>query len=402
MFKKQIIQRFLNKFYNNSFDYKNAYQDITPNYMQTLIHQPGKAVWMDREYNKFADEGYIKNVIAARSVQLIARGASNVKWKLYRNLHNGKEEVKQHPILNILKRPNPSMGGVALLESLYSAKLISGNSYLLAVGVPKEPPRELHLLRPDRVVVIAGNNSIPNAYRYKTGKSFKDYPVNRITGQSQILHLKSYHPLHDWYGLSPIEAAAYAIDQHNQSGKWNQALLQNGARPSGALIVSSSRDSNGMLSEEQFHRLKGQLDENYTGAINSGRPLLLEGGLEWKEMSLSPKDMDFIEAKNSSARDIALAFGVPPQLLGIPGDNKYSNMAEARLSLWEETIIPQIEHLTAELNNWLIPKFHDETLELSFSTDNISALSPKRDKVWNRIERASFLNDKEKREMLGL
>ncbi|MCH2038400.1 MAG: phage portal protein [Rickettsiales bacterium] len=406
MITKYIIDRLRSKRSKPSADHKHAYPYDSPYHLhntQTFIQQPGKPVWMDREYSKFANEGYIKNVIAARCVQIIASGASNVKWKLHRNSPNSKEDIKQHPILSLLKRPNPSMGGVALLESLYSAKLISGNSYLLAVGVHNAPPSELHLLRPDRVVVISGKHSVPHAYRYKTGSSYKDYPVNRITGHSQVLHLKSFHPLNDWYGLSPVEAAAYAIDQHNQSGQWNQALLQNGARPSGALIVNAGREGgNGMLSEDQYHRLKNQLEENYSGASNSGRPLLLEGGLEWKEMSLSPRDMDFIETKNSAARDIALAFGVPPQLLGIPGDNKYSNMAEARLSLWEETIIPLIEHVAGELNNWLIPKFHDESLELSFSTDGISALSPKRDRVWSRIESASFLSDQEKREMLGL
>ena len=60
--------------------------------------------------------------------------------------------------------------------------------------------------------------------------------------------------------------------------------------------------------------------------------VLLEGGLDWREMSINPKDMDFIESKNSAAREIALAFGVPPQLLGINGDSTYSNMQEANTS----------------------------------------------------------------------
>ncbi|WP_458694298.1 phage portal protein [Wolbachia endosymbiont (group A) of Andrena hattorfiana] len=138
--------------------------------------------------------------------------------------------------------------------------------------------------------------------------------------------------MNDWYGLSPIEAAAYSIDQYNQAGAWNQAMLQNGARPSGAIVVKSAKDgSGGSLSQEQYQRLKEQINDHYSGSVNAGRPILLEGGLEWKEMSLSPRDMDFIESKHSSARDIALAFGVPPQLLGIPGDNTYSKLVEARL-----------------------------------------------------------------------
>ena len=73
-----------------------------------------------------------------------------------------------------------------------------------------------------------------------------------------------------------------------------------------------------MLSNAQFERLKTELADQYQGTANAGRPMLLEGGLDWKAMSLSPKDMDFIEAKHSAAREIALAFGVPPMLLGDP------------------------------------------------------------------------------------
>jgi phage portal protein BeeE len=75
-----------------------------------------------------------------------------------------------------------------------------------------------------------------------------------------------------------MEAGAYAIDQHNEASKWNQALMQNGARPSGALVVQMNKDGDANLSEEQFERLKSQLDEQYSGHSNAGRPMLLEGG----------------------------------------------------------------------------------------------------------------------------
>jgi HK97 family phage portal protein len=226
--------------------------------------------------------------------------------------------------------------------------------------------------------------------------------VNRFNGQSNILHFKHFHPLHDYYGMSPMEAAAYSIDQHNQAARWNQALLQNGAKPSGALVIKTAADgSGGMLSDEQYSRIKSQVDDQYSGAINAGRPMLLEGGMDWKEMSLSPRDMDFIESKHSSARDIALAFGVPPQLLGIPGDNTYSNLVEARLALWEQTILPMMEHIAGCLNLWLTPHF-GEGLRLEYDTESISALAPRREKIWTRVNEATFLSDEEKRKILGI
>ena len=198
-----------------------------------------------------------------------------------------------------------------------------------------------------------------------------------------------------------MEAAAYSIDMHNQANGWNQSLMQNSARPSGALIVKGQGDAPSRLSEDQYYRIKQQVDEQFSGAANAGRPLLLEGGLEWKEMGLSPKEMDYIQAKNSAARDIALAFGVPPQMLGIPGDNAYANLAEARLALWEQTIMPLMQQLCEGLSAWLI-HYYPANLELALDTDGITALSLRQEKLWARAQNATFLTDDEKREMVGL
>ena len=94
------------------------------------------------------------------------------------------------------------------------------------------------------------------------------------------------------------------------------------------------------MSEDQFARLKQELEDGYTGSTRAGRPLLLEGGLDWKAMGYSPRDMDFVDARNAAARDIALAFGVPPMLLGIPGDNTYSNYQEANRAFTRQTLLP--------------------------------------------------------------
>ena len=369
---------------------------------QAYVTQPGKAVWMERAYAPFAEEGYARNVIAYRCIETIASGVGHIGWKLHRVLRSGvKRQLVQHPLLELLARPNPYQGGVELWHQLVAQLLIGGNAYLQMVAPVGAPPRELYSLRPDRVRVIAGAKGLPAGYRYTVGERSTDFPLHPGSGRGAVLHLRDFHPLNDWYGMSPMEAAAFSIDQHNQAAAWNQALLQNGARPSGALVVRGGEA--GMphsLSEEQYGRLKEQIDTQFSGPPNAGRPLLLEGGLDWKEMSLSPRDMDFLEAKHSSARDIALAFGVPPQLLGIPGDATYSNLAEARLALWEQTILPLVDRITHALNNWLTPAF-GEGLLLAYDTDGISALTLRRDKLWERVQNAGFLTEDEKRALLG-
>jgi HK97 family phage portal protein len=117
-------------------------------------------------------------------------------------------------------------------------------------------------------------------------------------------------------------------------------------------------------------------------------------------MSISPKDMDFIESKNSAAREIALSFGVPPQLLGISGDNTYSNMQEARLALWEETLIPLLDKLADALGNWLSHMYGEEII-IDFDRDAISALTEKRENLWAKIASADFMTINEKRAFFG-
>src|SRR5690606_32792280 len=118
----------------------------------------------------------------------------------------------------------------------------------------------------------------PAAYAYTVG--------GRTTRLSQepdpipsVLHLALFHPLDDHYGMSPLEAAQQSLDIHNAAAKWNKALLDNAARPSGALVYSASA---GNLTPAQFDRLREELKEGFAGAANAGRPMVLEGGLDWK------------------------------------------------------------------------------------------------------------------------
>ncbi len=150
----------------------------------------------------------------------------------------------------------------------------------------------------------------------------------------------------------------------------------------------------------QFQALKAELGEAHAGAANAGRPLVLEGGLDWKPMSMSPADMDFIAGKHAAAREIALAFGVPPQLLGIPGDATYANYREANAAFWRGTVIPLARKTAGALTGWLSGRF--EGIRVETDLDAVPALQPERDALWARLSAASFLTDEERRRMAGV
>lgn len=355
------------------------------------------------KYEDLAEDGYIKNAIAFRCVNEIANGACNIEFKVF----SGDTELEEHPIKTLLNRPNPLMSGSEYFGCLYSYLLLSGNSYLLRSGPENQAPKELHLLRPDRMKIVGGIRSIPQKYEYTvSGRIIDTYPIDQDTGFSEVKHIKLWHPLDDHYGMSPMKAAAVDVDQYNLSGKHNVNLLWNGARPSGAVIFKP-QDESGMptyLSESQRQQLLTDLKNRFSGTSNTGRPLLLEGDFDWKEMGLSPKDMDFQNLRNMAAKDIALCFGVPSQLVGIPDAQTYSNMAEARLALYEETIIPLMHRVESDINEWLVPQF-GENIRVVYHYDSIPAMTERRKMVWENVVqgvREGIITRNEARERLDM
>jgi HK97 family phage portal protein len=348
----------------------------------------GQPVWTPKQYDKLAEESYQKNVVAFRAIHEISKNVGSVPFNLFRGSGTAREELDSHPLLRS-----------QFMCDVSAYMLIAGNSWMEQVGPRGRPPSELWTKRPDRMRVVVGNRGIPEAYQFhiSAGQTVT-WPVNQLNGQSKILHMKSFHPTDDWYGMSPIEAAAFSIDQHNESGRWNMWRLQNDARPSGALVIDPKSATG--LDDTEFQRLQAQIDSQMSGPEAAGRPLLLEGGLEWKQMGMGAVEMDWLEGRHTSARDVAMAFGMPPQMLGIPGDNTHRNMEEARLWLWEQTIIPMLDFILSELNWWLTPLFGKD-LTLAFDLDEVPALITRRHILWDKVTNSDFLTIDEKREAVG-
>ena len=362
------------------------------------IESGGRARWTPRDYAALSREGYTKNAIVHRAVRLTAESIGALSFVLY----DGAAEHDTHPLLDLITRPNPRQDGASFLESIASYLLLAGNAYVEAVQLSDnagegaaQHVRELYALRPDRMKVVPGADGWPHGFEYTVAGSTVRF--DQGASLPPILHLTLFNPLDDYYGLSPLEAAACAVDTHNAAAKWNKALLDNAARPSGALVYGGAEGA--MLSEAQFLRLKKELSDQYEGPNNAGKPMVLEGGLDWKAMSLSPKDMDFMEAKHSAAREIALAFGVPPMLLAIPGDNTYSNYQEANRAFFRQTVLPLGNRIAQALAQWLSPAFGDVTLAIDI--DKVEALSGDRAALWERVTKAPFLTVNEKRAATG-
>lgn len=335
------------------------------------------------DYERAVREAFLANPIAQRAVRIVA------------------ESVGQAPIYandaRLMKLVAATSAGQSLIETLAAHLLLHGNAYVQIIKDAGGQPVELFALRPDRMIPVSDARGWPYAYDYTVDQHTTRIAVEDEEGWPGLLHIKAMHPLDDYLGAGALSAAWQAVTIHNAAAEWNRALLENAARPSGALVYEASDGA--ALSHEQFERLRGELDAAFSGAGNAGRPMLLDGGLKWQTMALSPADMDFATLKSAAARDIALAFGVPPMLLGLPGDNTYSNYREANRALWRLTLLPLAHKLLSALSEGLAPWFAEASLAIDL--DLVPALSEDRERLWSQVSDADFLTRAEKRELLG-
>ena len=352
------------------------------------LSQLGAAQWTPNSASALCREGYERNAIGYRCVRMIAEAASRVAFM---------PDDADHPAAKLLAHPNPDQSTQEMLEAFYAHLQTAGNAFLHALTLEDGAPRELMVMRPDRMLPLQDTRGWLIGWRHDTGRATQTFQ-READGWCSVLHMKLFNPRDDLMGYSPLAAAARSIDTHNASGAWAKALLDNSARPSGALIYGQD---GARMTDDQFNRLKAELEASHAGAGNAGRPMLLEGGLEWKPMALSPSDMDYSAARHDAAREIALAFGVPPMMLGIPGDNTYSTYKEANLAFWRLTVLPLVEKTARALSGWLSARFETPII-FTPQLDGVSALSAEREALWRRLDAAGFATTDEKRALAGL
>ena len=307
-------------------------QNYTPYNSISVTDMPMHTIWSAHNYNSFCTEAYHKNPIVYSCVRMTADGAARIPLRLYKN----NNILENHPALSLLHMPNTQQNAFALRSELLSGLQISGNAYLKIVTDKQngKKPLALYALRPDRISIETTSQGHIRHYNYGALSSDKKEKI----APDKMLHLKYYSATDDYYGQAPLFAAMRANDIHNKISDFQKSLLDNSARPSGCLVYHGTHNAPN-LTKDQFERLKSELENNYMGASAAGRPMILEGGLDWKTMSLTPADMEFAELRHQTAREIALCFGIPPMMLGIPGDNTYSNYQEAIRVFTRNTLI---------------------------------------------------------------
>jgi HK97 family phage portal protein len=372
--------------------------------LRALMHGQEIGERVGVSYRSIVTHGYERNVCILRAISEIASGAASVPIDVY----VGDEKVDDHPLENLLERPNLSKTKTRFFNELLSYYLLDGNGFVVAITAPGEQngqPLALQTLRPDLVEVTRIRPGLigSTVYTYKSEETAaaQRWVVSDLDETSPVMHLRTFDAFDRPRGFPPLIAARSAIDRHNLADEWNANVIRNGAKPPGVLLVDRGKEGDASLTDPERESIKAMLDEMVGGAKNAGRPFVLEGGLRWQQTGWSPTDIDWSGGKASAARDAVNALGFPPMLLGIPGDNTFSNQREARLALWENTIIPLLGFTLDEITQWLGPRYGGN-ITLKPNLDQVPALALRRERVWERVKGAEWLSVNEQREETGL
>ncbi len=295
--------------------------------------------------NLTPEYAYCNNVIVYKCVNMISLTASQVVFE---------STSKNSLIQKLLVSPNLIEDWSSWVKNVIANRVLYGTAFILFEN------DELNNIAPHQVKTIVNNHKLQ-------GYEFRDKKYTFLNDYScAMMRIKNFNPVSPAFGMSPVVAANESIILYNKVLNWNISLVKNGARPSGAFIIDRP------LTKAQFDEISQAIERKFSGEYNAGSPMVLNG-VDWKEMSINHSDMEFQESKKTAARDIALAFGVPPVLLGIQGDNTYNNLKEARLALWEETIVPILKNLSFTLSKNLSHILNEE-IQIVCNFDKIAIL----------------------------
>lgn len=366
----------------------------------TFVYRTGTEQYQPAGYRNLIKR-YQTNAIVRSATKLIAQSVAAIE-------PIPKIDEKESPraaqaVKAYLKKPNPMQDRVGFIEDVVGHYVLKGDTFIEFVpGMPGYA--EFYSLRPEFFTVRMGRNGFPAAYTYRPSSGASvEFPADIQRGKTNILHIKDFNPNHDIWGAGALEAAERSLATYDSAWDLALSLFKNSAMPAGALKFAPNvvvGQPTPRLSVDQRTNLRKMLDER-TGPKNAGKPLILDGGLDWVQFSMNMVDLEAEQIRRAAMRDTALAFGVPPMLLGIPGDNTYANYSEASRAFYRGTVLPVARKIYGSVGRWFAGLTNMPGLELDIDEEKVWALSDELSMLWGRVQSSPILTTNEKREALG-
>lgn len=369
LFSKPIQKKNMSPI-DTSWDFGNLYDFYThsQNYLITKI---------------LAVSYYTKCSPLYNAIDLIASNVADLIPKVYDK--NKEIWIKDHPVLDLLKRPNAVYTFYKLIYSMVSFFLVTGDSYLTASGKPMSPPKELNIYPSTAVTLLPGSDGFTKemlttlywgTFTYNREEIDKRFRYFNTQKTSEIWHTAHFNPTTiqtNVYGMSPLNPIYYEINQHQSANRHNLSVLERGATPSGIMTIDPPID------HDSFVRLQQQMDKQFAGSANAGRVMLVNGLGTYERTTMTQKDMDFLELKKEVIISIYRNLKIPLALI-TPETMTYDNMKQAMLMLYDLAILPMANVIFSELTNFLIPRYGQDPNDFVIAYDEaeIIAIEPRR------------------------
>lgn len=307
----------------------------------------------DQSFSKTKAMGlYSRSVYVYACVSKIAQKTASIDWQFYRikNKFGDKQEVFIHKAIDLLYKPNPFQTKGEFFEKYVINKKLAGEAFVLKIrkNGPGSEVIELWNLRPDMVTIVKDKDLFIRGFEFNTSEG------TTVFAPEDIIYDSQPNPLDDFSGMSALFAANTRVETELNAVTYQRNFFKNSARPD-FILKTTNRVTN-----QQKEDIRDSWEKRHKGALASGRGAFLEGGLEYQQISISQREMDYIESLKMTRDDILTAFGVPKPIVAITDDVNLANAQTAMQIFISETIVPEIKRLTEKLNEDLItPEFGD-------------------------------------------
>ena len=261
------------------------------------------------------------------------------------------EEVVEHPFLDLLTKVNDFQNQFDIIELMFLFQELCGNAYWYIDRDNKmDVPNEIWPLYSQYVRIIPDKQKFISKYEFVVTEHEK-----HIIDPSDIVHFKYVNPMDAFYGLGPLQAAILAADLHEGMNVYETSLLQNDARPDMALVLPVEAGSPG---KEEVERIRKDWYKRFKGVKKKGNLAIMTGGAELKPVSLTPKELAFLEGRKAVKEEISAIFGVPLSKLTTVDINR-ANAEAGDYSYMKDTILPRLRKAEQKMNEKLLPMFDD-------------------------------------------
>lgn len=351
-------------------------------------------------FDRLTSEGYSKNSIVAMCITALSFTFGEPPLLVWDGEGDDAEQLPDHPLRQLLKRPNTLMGEDELWQYTICYLALGGNAYwscpLNAAGTPVEAwPYHAGQIRP-----------IPGGPTW-----IKGYEFHEANGEWEEIDPEKYLVVHfkwplpdpsqPWLAQPPLRAVASAVDTDNECDRYLYALLKNDAIP--RTMVKQAPDR--YMTPEEVQRAKAQFRERYSGD-NRGDVIIMEAGASVERLSLNLEELAFDALRKVPEARIAGALRVPPIIVGLNvglDQATYSNYGQARLAYTQDTLVPLWRLMASEVQSALAPAFGNG-VALRHDLTNVASLQEDVNAKWTRVDKAfisGYLSFMETRKALG-